>query len=89
MIAQSVSRYHQSSRHQEVTGSITKLVKKHGFEQILFGLEHTGVYSTHTAMYLTRHLDFGIQHRNVYSLIEVLSSNSRNPTIWMPPKMIG
>lgn len=34
---------------------ITSLVHKHGFEQVLFGLEHTGCYSTHAAMYFQRH----------------------------------
>ena len=50
----------------ELQDRITQLVKKHGFEEILFGLEHTGCYSTHAAMYLHHHLDFGIRHKNVY-----------------------
>jgi len=50
----------------ELQDRITKLVKKHGFEEILFGLEHTGCYSTHAAMYLHHHLDFGTRHKNVY-----------------------
>ncbi|RKL63367.1 IS110 family transposase [Thermoanaerobacteraceae bacterium SP2] len=45
---------------------IVSLVHKHGFDQILFGLEHTGCYSTHAAMYLERHLDFECGDVNVY-----------------------
>ncbi|MFN3533630.1 MAG: IS110 family transposase [Candidatus Brocadia sp.] len=45
---------------------IISLVRKHGFDQILFGLEHTGCYSMHVAMYLQRHLDFDCKHVNVY-----------------------
>lgn len=45
---------------------ITSLVHKHGFEQVLFGLEHTGCYSTHAAMYLQRHLDFACKDVKVY-----------------------
>ncbi len=52
---------------REFQDRITKLVKKHGFEEILFGLEHTGSYSTHVAMYLHRHLDFGVPEKNVYA----------------------
>ncbi|MEN1970654.1 transposase, partial [Lentibacillus sp. N15] len=51
---------------KELQDRITTLVKKHGYEQLLFGLEHTGNYSTHTAMYLSRHLDFGVPEKNVY-----------------------
>ncbi|MDC3426382.1 IS110 family transposase [Aquibacillus sp. 3ASR75-11] len=51
---------------KELQDRITKLVKKHGYEQLLFGLEHTGSYSTHAAMYLCRHLDFGVPEKNVY-----------------------
>lgn len=45
---------------------ITSLIDKHGFEQVLFGLEHTGCYSTHAAMYLQRHLDFHCKDVKVY-----------------------
>ncbi len=45
---------------------ITSLVHKHGFEQVLFGLEHTGCYSTHAAMYLQRNLDFACKDVKVY-----------------------
>lgn len=45
---------------------ITSLIHKHGFDQILFGLEHTGCYSTHAAMYLERHLDFECSDVKVY-----------------------
>jgi len=45
---------------------ITSLIHKHGFEQVLFGLEHTGCYSTHAAMYLQRHLDFHCKDVKVY-----------------------
>ncbi|WAH35954.1 IS110 family transposase [Alicyclobacillus dauci] len=44
---------------------ITKLAKQLQSEEILFGLEHTGCFSTHAAMYLQRHLDFGVP-RKVY-----------------------
>lgn len=50
----------------ELQDRISKLVQKHGFEKILFGLEHTGCYSTHAAMYIHRHLDFGVRNKNVY-----------------------
>lgn len=45
---------------------ITSLIHKHEFEQILFGLEHTGCYSTHAAMYIQRHLDFHCKDVKVY-----------------------
>lgn len=51
---------------QEFQDRITKLAQKLGAEEILFGLEHTGCYSTHAAMYIQRHLDFGVRHKNVY-----------------------
>lgn len=64
----------------ELQDRITKLVKKHGYEQLLFGLEHTGHYSIHAAMYLHRHLDFGIPNKNVYvfnpSLIKEFKKSS-------------
>lgn len=50
----------------EFQDRISKLVRKHGFEQILFGLEHTGCYSTHVAMYLQRHLNFDCTDIRVY-----------------------
>lgn len=55
----------------ELQDRITKLVKKHGYEQLLFGLEHTGSYSTHTTMYLSRHLDLGFQKKTSMFLIPV------------------
>lgn len=36
------------------------------FDQILFGLEHTGCCSTHVAMYLEHHLDFKCPDVRVY-----------------------
>lgn len=63
-----LSRFHVTNNRpgiKELQDRITKLIKKHGFEEVLFGLEHTGVYSTHAAMYLNRHLDFGSQ-KDVY-----------------------
>jgi hypothetical protein len=45
---------------------IASLVHKHGFDQTLFGLEHTGCYSIHAAMYLERHLDFDCSDVRVY-----------------------
>jgi len=50
----------------ELKERISLLVKKHNFDEIRFGLEHTGCYSTHAAMYLQRHLDFGCPNVNVY-----------------------
>lgn len=50
----------------ELKERISHLVKKHNFDEIRFGLEHTGCYSTHAAMYLQRHLDFGCPAVNVY-----------------------
>lgn len=50
----------------EFKDRISKLVHKHGFEETLFGLEHTGCFSTHAAMYLQRHLDFGCPSTRVY-----------------------
>ncbi|QQE76901.1 IS110 family transposase [Alicyclobacillus sp. SO9] len=47
----------------EFQDRISKLAKQKQAEEILFGLEHTGCYSTHAAMYLQRHLDFGVQRR--------------------------
>jgi len=50
----------------ELKERISWLVKKHNFNEIRFGLEHTGCYSTHAAIYLQRHLDFGCPDVNVY-----------------------
>jgi transposase len=50
----------------ELRERINQLVQKHDFSSILFGLEHTGCYSTHAAMYLHQHLDFGCPDVNVY-----------------------
>jgi transposase len=50
----------------ELKERISYLVKKDNFDEIRFGLEHTGCYSTHAAMYLQRHLDFGCPNVNVY-----------------------
>ena len=50
----------------ELKQRINQLVQKHSFDEILFGLEHTGCYSTHAAMYLQHHLDFGCKDVNVY-----------------------
>lgn len=50
----------------EFQGRITNLVQKHKFNQVLFGLEHTGCYSTHAAMYLQRHLNFDCKDVKVY-----------------------
>ena len=45
---------------------ILSLAKKHEIDQILFGLEHTGCYSSHVAMYLQQHLDFESLNVKVY-----------------------
>lgn len=50
----------------ELQDRTCNLVQKHGFSAILFGLEHTGCYSTHAAMYLRNHLDFGCPDVRVY-----------------------
>jgi transposase len=50
----------------ELQKRINWLVNKHGFDGIRFGLEHTGCYSIHAAMYLQRHLDFGCPDVKVY-----------------------
>ncbi|BCJ86597.1 hypothetical protein [Effusibacillus dendaii] len=50
----------------EFQDRITKLVQKHHAQEVLFGLEHTGGFSTHAAMYIQRHFDFGVRRKNVY-----------------------
>jgi len=50
----------------ELKERINQLVQKFNFDEILFGLEHTGCYSTHVAMYLQQHLDFCCPNVNVY-----------------------
>jgi len=50
----------------ELKERISQLANKHSFDGIRFGLEHTGCYSTHAAMYLQRHLDFGCPDVKVY-----------------------
>ena len=50
----------------ELKDRICRLQQKYSFSEILFGLEHTGCYSTHAAMYLQRHLDFGCPDVRVY-----------------------
>lgn len=50
----------------ELNDRISQLVSKHDFDRILFGLEHTGCYSTHAAIYLHRHLDFGCSDVKVH-----------------------
>jgi len=50
----------------ELKERICQLRQKYNFSEILFGLEHTGCYSTHAAMYLHHHLDFGCPNVSVY-----------------------
>ncbi len=50
----------------EFQDRIISLVHKHGFDQVLFGLEHTGCYSTHVAIYLQHHLSFDCPDVKVY-----------------------
>lgn len=50
----------------EFRDRIAKLARQHQSDEILFGLEHTGCYSTHAAMYLQRHLNFGVARSQVY-----------------------
>lgn len=50
----------------ELQNRIHQLEQKHNFSKILFGLEHTGCYSTHAAVYLHQHLNFGCQDAKVY-----------------------
>lgn len=64
-----LSRFTVSNNRPGITEfcqRIVSLIQKHGFDQILFGLEHTGCYSTHVAMYLERHLDFNCPDVRVY-----------------------
>ncbi|WP_080873567.1 IS110 family transposase [Oceanobacillus timonensis] len=71
---------------QELKDRISKLVKKHGFEQVLFGLEHTGSYSTHTAIYLQQHLDFGVSDKLVYALNPSLIKEFKKANFLDAPK---
>ena len=48
----------------ELQERISHLVNKHSFDGIRFGLEHTGCYSTHVAIYLQRHLDFDCRYES-------------------------
>lgn len=50
----------------ELQKRVNSLVKKHGFEHILFGLEHTGCYSSPVAMYLHQ-LPFDCPDSKVYA----------------------
>lgn len=50
----------------ELKERVVQLTQKHSISDILFGLEHTGCYSMHAAMYLQRHLDFGCSNVQVY-----------------------
>lgn len=50
----------------ELKDRMVQLTQKHSISEILFGLEHTGCYSMHAAMYLQRHLDFGCPIVRVY-----------------------
>jgi len=50
----------------ELRDRVTQLVQKHDFDSLLFGLEHTGCYSSHAAMYLQQHLDFNCSDVKVY-----------------------
>jgi len=45
---------------------IDRITEKHAFDRLLFGLEHTGCYSTHVAMYLQQHLKFNCSNVTVY-----------------------
>jgi len=54
---------------------IVSLVHKHGFEQILFGLEHTGCYSSHIAMYIHHHFSFSCPDYTVYVFNPSLINN--------------
>lgn len=50
----------------ELKERISQLAQKNGISEILFGLEHTGCYSSHAAMYLQCHLDFNCPSVRVY-----------------------
>lgn len=70
----------------ELQDRVTKLVQKHGYEQLLFGLEHTGGYSTHIAMYLYQHLDFGVPDKNVYVFNPSLIKQFKKANVLDAPK---
>ncbi|MCL5779606.1 MAG: IS110 family transposase [Firmicutes bacterium] len=64
-----LSRFTVSNNRPGITDlqqRIRRLLQSHNLDQIRFGLEHTGCYSTHAAMYLQRHLDFGCPDVKVY-----------------------
>ncbi len=50
----------------ELRDRVNSLLEKHNFDSLLFGLEHTGCYSTHAAMYLQQHLEFNCPYMKVY-----------------------
>ncbi len=60
------SVYNNRPGIMELQNRINQLEQKHNFSKILFGLEHTGCYSTHAAVYLHQHLDFGCSDTKVY-----------------------
>ncbi|HCS74929.1 MAG TPA: hypothetical protein DIW17_13775 [Clostridiales bacterium] len=60
------SVYNNRPGIMELQDRIHQLEQKHNFSKILFGLEHTGCYSTHAAVYLHQHLDFGCSDTKVY-----------------------
>ena len=72
----------------ELQNRIHQLEQKHNFSKILFGLEHTGCYSTHAAVYLHQHLNFGCQDAKVYMFNPSLIKQFKKPIFWMHPRMI-
>ena len=59
---------------------INQLIEQHSLDAIRFGLEHTGCFSTHAAMYLQRHLDFDCPDVKVYMFNPSLIKAFKNPT---------
>ncbi len=75
----------------ELRERISRLVDRHDFDEIRFGLEHTGCYSTHAAMYLQRHLDFGCPDVKVYMFNppSLIKAFKKSHFLDAPPKMTG
>ncbi len=70
----------------ELQNRINQLVDKHNFNEIRFGLEHTGCYSTHAAIYLHRHLDFGCPDIKVFMFNPSLIKEFKKSNFLSAPK---
>ena len=65
---------------------ITALIHKHGFDQLLFGLEHTGCYSSHVGMHLQHHLSFDCPDSKVYLFNPSIIKEYKKATLLDAPK---